>query len=316
MMLLKAIRLINIHLNYCLMIDDIKLDISLDISEELNVFISKVYDLHGILFYPVLNTKTGQVKYWESTYENLKLRLTNDSLVVLNSWHKFFKGNNYSDYSLSQIIETYKDISEILDIDILNATVKKISYGLVVNTPADINYNNWSFYKSKPPTPMMKGSKQYGAKFYFTDFNIKGYDKKMELKLHSGIIVEQEMFRFEVEVKYMKHLLKRKKPVNIYTVADVLDYENIQYLMNDLLTKYSTIEKLPFYNFTQLNKQDRLIVSMLSFAQARTFLQKKENHTYKRYKTKLKLIKRLSDEEYHHTTLRLLNDKATQLLNS
>ena len=107
-MLLKAIRLINIHLNYCLMIDDIKLDISLDISEELNVFISKVYDLHGILFYPVLNTKTGQVKYWESTYENLKLRLTNDSLVVLNSWHKFFKGNNYSDYTLSVTSDDYR----------------------------------------------------------------------------------------------------------------------------------------------------------------------------------------------------------------
>lgn len=316
MMLSKTIRLINIHLNYYLMIDDIKLDISLEISEELNVFISRVYDLNGIMFYPVLNTKTGQVKYWESSYENLKLRLTNDSLVVLNSWHKFFKGNNYTDYPLSQIIETYKDISEILDIDILNAKVKKITYGLVVNTPAEINYNNWMYYKSKPPTPMLKGGRKYGAKFYFTDFNIKGYDKKMELKLHNGIVVEQDMFRVEVEVKYMKHLLKRKHPINIYTVADVLDYENIQYLMNDLLDKYNTIEKSPLYDFSKLNKQDRLIVSMLSFDQARDFLQKKEKHNYKRYYSRKKMINKEQNLDYAKVTELLLLNKATELLNS
>jgi len=298
------------------MLDDIKLEVSLDLSEELNVFISKVYDLHGIIFYPILNTKTGQVKYWESSYANLKLRLTNDTLVILNSWHKFFRGDNCSDYSLNQIIETYVDISNILDVNILNAKVKKITYGLVVNTPAEINYSNWSYYKSKPPTPMMDGCKKYGAKFYFTDFNIKGYDKKVEMKLHNGVLVEREMFRFEVEVKYMKHLLKRKNPINIYTVADMLDYENFQYLMNDLLVKYNTIEKEPLYDFSSLNKKERLIVCMLGFGQARTFLQKKEKYTYKRYLSKIKTINKEACLGYSQVTESLLVKKAIQLLNS
>jgi hypothetical protein len=48
----------------------------------------------------------------------------------------------------------------------------------------------------------------------------------------------------------------------------------------------------------------------------RSYLRKSENKTYKRYKAKLKLIEELSDEGCHRTTLRLLNEKATQLLNS
>ena len=316
MMLLKAIRLINIYLNYCLMLDDIKIEIPLELSEELNVFVRKEYDFNGMIFYPFVNNKTGQVKYWESTYENLKLRLTNNSLVVLNSWHKFFRGNNYSDYSLNHIIETYRDISNILGIDILNAEVKKITYGLVVDTPAEINYNNWSYYKSKPPAPMLKGSKKYGVKFFFTDFNLKGYDKKIEVKLHNGIVIEKEMFRIEVEVKYMKHLRIRKSPINIYSVADMLDYENIQYLMNDLMNKYNTIEKIPYYDFSLLDKNDRLVVSMLNFNKSRSFLKKEENHTYKRYLSKMKLINKNSNLDYADITESLLMEKATQLLNS
>ena len=36
-MLLKAIRLINIHLNYCLMIDDAKIEIPLELTEVLDM---------------------------------------------------------------------------------------------------------------------------------------------------------------------------------------------------------------------------------------------------------------------------------------
>ena len=114
----------------------------------------------------------------------------------------------------------------------------------------------------------------------------------------------------------MKNLWKRKNPIRIYTVKDLFSYEVVQYLMEDLINKYEEIEKEFIYDYSLLNKEQRSVLSIMKNNSLRSFLRKSENKTYKRYKTKLKLIEELSDEECHRTTLRLLNDKATQLLNS
>ena len=244
------------------------------------------------------------------------MRLKNDSLTIVNSIHKYFKGNNYTDYSLSEIEQTFIELSDEIGLDILNAKIKKIAYGLVIKTNAKKNYDSWLYHKSTKPSPMTKRGRVYGAKFHKTDYNIKGYDKSLESKLHYQVKIDFDLFRFEVEVINMKNLWKRKNPIRIYTVKDLFSYEVVQYLMDDLLDKYNTIEKSPLYDFSKLNKQDRLIVSMLSFDQARGFLQKKEKHNYKRYYSRKKMINKEQNLDYAKVTELLLLNKATELLNS
>ena len=54
--------------------DDVKIELPLDLSEELNVFEAKDYDLNGLMFYPVLNTKIGHVDDF-TLGENMILKL-------------------------------------------------------------------------------------------------------------------------------------------------------------------------------------------------------------------------------------------------
>ena len=276
----------------------------------------KPLQFNNIEFYPKYNTKTGYVKYYDTLLDNLWLKISEDKLTINNSWHKYSKGNNFTDYSITDIQETYSKLSNSLNIDIINSEVKKIAYGCVINTPSEINYNNWKFYKTIEPSPMKKNSKKYGAKFDLTDYSIKGYDKSAEVWMHNKIKTEEELFRFEVEVKNMKYLKKRKHPINIHTVRDMLKYENLQLLMSDMLQKYNAIEKVPFCDFSGLTKEERSVFSMMQYSPLREYLRKKENKTYKRYKSKLKTVERRSEMQYHYNTKHLLTEKAIQLLNT
>ena len=299
------------------MIDDVKIEIPLELTEELDMsYSAKPIEFNDVIFSPKKYNNDEYVIYYQAKVNNLIFRINNDNLTIINSFHKFFKGNNYTDYSLNQIEATYVDVCNAIDVDILNAKIKKIAYGLVIKTNAKKNYDSWLYHKSTKPSLMTKRGKQYGVKFYKTDYNIKGYDKSLESKLNNQVKIDLDLFRFEVEVINMKNLWKRKNPIRIYTVKDLFSYEVVQYLMGDLINKYEEIEKEHIYDYSLLKKEGRSVLSMMKNHPLRSYLRKSENKTYKRYKTKLKLIERLSDEQYHHTTLRLLNDKATQLLNS
>ena len=299
------------------MLDDITFVISNELTKDLDMSGSaKPVEFNNIIYYPKKSNNNEYVIYYQAKVKNLIVRMNNDTITIINSFHKFFKGNNYTDYSLNQIEATCVDVCNAIGVDILNAKIKKIAYGLVIKTNAKKNYDSWLYHKSTKPSLMTNRGRVYGAKFHKTDFNIKGYDKSLESKLHDQVKIDFDLFRFEVEVINMKNLWKRKNPIRIYTVKDLFSYEVVQYLMEDLINKYEEIEKELIYDYSLLNKEQRSVLSIMKNNSLRSFLRKSENKTYKRYKTKLKLIERLLDEEYHHTTFRLLNDKATQLLNS
>ncbi len=65
-----------------------------------------------------------------------------------------------------------------------------------------------------------------------------------------------------------------------------------------------------------LTKEERSVFSMMQYSPLREYLRKKENKTYKRYKSKLKTVERRSEMQYHYNTKHLLTEKAIQLLNT
>ncbi|MBT3418588.1 MAG: hypothetical protein HN427_07425 [Flavobacteriales bacterium] len=299
------------------MLDDIKFVIPFE--KEINfstIESGKSIILNNIEYFPFYNAKYGFVSYYQSKVENLIIKLTSDKITVTNSWHKFYKGNNYSDYSLKEIYKTYCRLSDLIGFNILDADVKKVSYGLVIETEPKKNYSSWFYYKNSKPAPMMKGAREYGKKFLKTDFNIKGYDKSYEVKSHYGIKLESELFRVEIEVINMKHLNKRKSPLHIYKVKDLLDYEKLQHLMNDLISKYEAIEKDFIYDIENMKKKDIEVLSMLRFEPVRDFLKKNKNKTYKRYKKRITDLQSKIINSVHSLTNKLLIKKATNLLNS
>lgn len=60
---------------------------------------SEPFDINGIYFKPIWHE--NGYKSYNAVLDNLKLNILNDRLSINNSWHKYYKGNNYSDYALS-----------------------------------------------------------------------------------------------------------------------------------------------------------------------------------------------------------------------
>lgn len=299
------------------MIDDIRIVIVLDSAVDLfRKGPKESFIYNDIVFHPKYDPKTGYVQYYHTKIDNLWLKVSEGELTINNSWHKYYKGNNYEDYTLSEIMLTYERLSKKLNFDIINAKLVRIAYGLVINTKPDINYNNWKLFRTTLPSPMKKNTKTYGMKFVMTDYSIKGYDKTAEVWMHNKKKIEDNYFRVEVEVKNMKHLRKRKHQINIYSLGDVLKYENMQLLMSDLLKKYDVIEKELFYDYSILDKKQRSILSMMKDLPFRDYLRIKENKTYKRYKKKIKEIEMKSVQDIHYETKYLLTQKVIELLNS
>ena len=87
-MLLKAIRLINIHLNYCLMIDDAKIEIPLELTEVLDMSGSaKRVEFNNVIFSPKKYSNDEYVIYYQAKVNNLIFRINNDTLTIINSFH-------------------------------------------------------------------------------------------------------------------------------------------------------------------------------------------------------------------------------------
>ena len=295
--------------------DDIKFVIPFEEEIDMsNVNFGEKIDLRGVTYSPEI--RDGKFRYYRVKMDNMIFTLFPDRLVVNNSWHKFYKGNNYSDYTLEDIEKTIYKISNLIGFDILDADVKKVTYGIVIETDAKTNYSSWLNYKSTEPAPMIKVAKVYGRKFYLTDFNIKGYDKTYEVRANQGLKLEKKLYRVEVEVKNMKHLNKRANPLHIYKVRDLIDYEKVQMLMDDLITKHDTINKDNVYDFDKMSNKDSEALSKLRFGQYKDYLRKKKNKTFKRYKRRVSDINSNIENSIHTQTKRLIIEKISNLINS
>lgn len=296
------------------MIDDITIEISLDLLPEVRQQTNDCFYKWGLIFVPKWN-QTGIVKYC-SQMENLRLTILNDKLYISNSWHKFYKGNNYSDYTHSDIINTCKLLEDSFGKGFERSKINRIAYGIVINEDAKRNYNNWLNYKSKRPLPMHNSGKIYGAMFDFIDFRIKGYDKTFEVKEHEGIGIGDGYFRIESEIKYMRHLHKRKEPINIFSPKDLFIFENIQLLGNDLMNKYQTIEKNIQIETKGLSMHELNVIASMRDENVRETIKKEHNTTFKRYQREFNKLKQANNSEYLLQVEEKVRNKISDLINS
>ena len=77
------------------MVDDVKIEIPLELTEELDMSGSaKSVEFNDVIFSPKKYSNDEYVIYYQAKVNNLIFRINNDTLTIINSFHKFFKGNN------------------------------------------------------------------------------------------------------------------------------------------------------------------------------------------------------------------------------
>ena len=261
----------------------------------------------GLLWIPKFN-KFGSLTTYYSELKNLNLTIRDNEFTITNSLQKFYMDNNYNSFTYNQVVDAFEQLNNCLPFIIYEATVKKIAMGLVIQETANPILNTWINFSNKSPIPMLSRNKTYGLKYFLTEYNIKGYDKTKEVSHHNNINLNQEYFRFEVEVKRMNNLNRGKNQIGIYTVQDLLNPIKYEKLANYLIDKYSKIGKKPTINLNETTlKEKRLIASFKDFDVLNSIKIQHPNSYKKDRKEYKNLTLKLNDNTFQKSIIQKLN---------
>lgn len=251
----------------------------------------------GLKWTPIFNKKTNQVKAYETTVSNLRLELKGNVISCNNSLQKWYMGNNYQLFTYSQVVKALEELDSVLPFNVYDAYIHYLALGTVIKEEAKPILDAWLSLNGKTPIPMLGANKEYGKKFYLTDYNVKGYDKTFEVKTHNRIKIEKPIFRFELEI-YTRNLNKRKNPIGIYTVKDLIDKRKYQMLANELLSKYDKIEKQQTIPLSKLNNKEKEVLAL--FQNQEILQQYKIDHseTFSNRRNVYNKLKKLSNNKH------------------
>lgn len=196
------------------MIDNVSLSIAIgeqisppNISGEKIVFAN--IELVGCPNPKDLNTYT-----YKGRERNLLFSLTNQTLRINNSLHKFARGDNYSDFSFCQLKEAIQCIENLTqkDANEIKLHTCELAMNITTELPGKEYLDKFSTYNYKEFDKMKNGSSTYGIKCILSEYSIKIYDKREHYKLQYNKDIGLDMLRFEIKyikarrLKGLKHL--------------------------------------------------------------------------------------------------------------
>lgn len=177
------------------------------------------------------------VKYVRK-YKNLNFTVIGSELTISNSIHKFINGDNYSDFTYSNLIQFVFEIEELTKIPSDKLFIKKLDFSLNI----EVEKKPYQYlplfetYKNKEFDKMKSQSFWYGIKYIFNEFNVKIYDKNAETKRQNLINLPKNILRMEIEYK-------RKRIVpKVGTLKELLIKDNIIFIYKDFIKRMSKIE--------------------------------------------------------------------------
>ena len=186
-----------------------------------------------------------------ANYKNIRLRVTENMLIVKNSLHIFYNqinGNgiqNYNDFSYTNLVEAIETLARNIK-GIKEQRLTNLEYGLNIEVPEtaeSIINNNVYFHKYKEKTT----SENYYGKGKYIQFKSINYLIKMYDKAKQYEINEKNILRFEIKFTNSKEF----KKFDIKNLNDLLDKRKLQLLQGYLIKRFD--ELLIIDDFTALS---------------------------------------------------------------
>lgn len=142
---------------------------------------------------------------------------------ISGSIHKYWKGNNYSSITLTEIENAFACLLGQFGIELENCSLIKLEFGVNISIGFDpfefinrlIAYGHTSFDRMG----------NIGRKFTLMEYEDKFYSKSFQCNLSTNVL--------RIERKVTDSVYLRKK--GIYTLADLFKKINVQKLANELL---------------------------------------------------------------------------------
>lgn len=178
-----------------------------------------------------LEADTGEIHFPKfAEYQHLRFKISESNRVEINgSLHKYWKGNNFSNFTLAEVSESIEDLCLKLNLNPLQAHLGGFEFGVNVSpvfNPFEfcgnvIAYKNESFSKFRTGKNI-----QIGFEARKQQYSVKVYDKGKQYFKSENIL------RFEVKVVKMEFL----KRLSISTLDD-LTKPNILKSLGELLNE-------------------------------------------------------------------------------
>lgn len=271
----------------------------------------------GFRWIPYFNNSSQYPIYYYVKMKNLFLKLAGNQLFVKNSLHKYYHDNNYTLFTYQQVVESFEKLNNQLPMNVFTSKITKISMGIVINENPKSVINEWQYYLGKEYLPMKDRNKIYGAKYYLTDYQIKGYDKTFEVKKHNQVKLEKEYFRFEIDNCKPKVLNNKTNNIGIYTVNDLIGKEKFKKVGKMLLDKYIKIEKLPKVDLSTLSLKDKRIYAGITNYEVKESIRRQHPDTYKKDRKEYnKFISRYDNSEFQNQVINKLQQQINYSINN
>lgn len=304
------------------MIDGYKilnLPVSIDelLNNELLLFPLKFNELDGVI---IDEPRTAE-------YKGQYFTIKNNNVKLKGSLHKYHNNgsHNYNDFNYLDLTNVIFDLSNKFNLNPGNTYLNNLEFGVNILIPVKpeeffkyvINYKGTPFQKFN-----IIGAK--GIECIMSNFVIKMYDKGHQYNQPGKLL------RFEIKVFKMQYL--KDKKINIKTLADLLNIDELNNLKRILKDVFNDILIYDYsINQKNLNAKERLILSQGNNPKyweklkpdSKNFENDNKDKEYKKQRKKYyrelnnfkKLISKYSTSTLQKDISNLSEQKCNQLLN-
>lgn len=239
------------------------------------------FNVGNVLLRPAYDQNNEYVVACVGRLNNLHFKYDGLFLWLTNSIHKYYSGNNYSDFDFDAFNEAITSLCSATRLDWRNAFVKQIEYGCNIRaTPSGI-YNSLVSYKGRGFGEMERLGKRYGMYCNFNEYRLKAYDKTYESSINGGEPPDCELFRWEVFVRktrLIEQILKEDK----VRVAALLKKDTWRVLSKDALNRFCKIVRSNSRDLGDLTVYELKVLGGIENPETRAALKNGHPHSYKK----------------------------------
>lgn len=294
------------------MVDDLKIEIPIEPPLGYKEKVTYPFIMNGIVFSPEFN-KNGDVVSYSGHWKNLFIKMISGKLLVMNSWHKFYQGGNYSDFTWEDLQACMGSLAEIFGDGFWKSRIAKLTVSINLAIDAEQVVSRLISFDGNPMEPMRPRNSRsvYGKRFASANYNVKVYNKGFEIDRVEKFEIPQTL-RIEKEMKMPYFQKRRKNPIKIYTPSDLLDPSSFDLLAFEL---FSVVWSLGFdYGIDPMAVQDfhdATVVVFMGDPDYKKVLKKKSNYrTYKNHERRYEELRNeFKVENYNEILNALLEDK-------
>lgn len=263
----------------------------------------------GVEIETPLNEDTGEIRFPKyAKYRFLVFKISESKRVdISGSLHKYWKGDNYSNFPYYELCDCIADLSYKFNFDGHYATLHNLEFGVNVSPLFNpfafckrvIAYKNESFSKFRTNG---KNKIHIGFEATQQQYSLKIYDKGKQYEKIENIL------RYEVKVSKMQYL----KSAGVSVLSDMLDIQKLIALGTILNETFAELIICEDVNNSKMTANEKRIYNLCSNPKQWEIFERKER--FKRKQQFNDISRAKGKTNLKETTARMIRDKWQMLL--